>query len=152
MAQHSVGNIWSVYDSTDLFLITTNATLRADGALVMGRGIARQARDRFPGLASALGRELRSINGVGKCYGLLISPAWPQRKLGLFQVKYHWAEDADLGLIAYSAGALTAWCARHPEAQVALNYPGIGNGKLEKEEVASYVDLLPDQVTLWTYR
>lgn len=47
--------MWSAYDDADLFLITTNSTLKKNGALLMGRGIARQARDLFPGLDLALG-------------------------------------------------------------------------------------------------
>lgn len=29
------GNIWSIYDETDLFLFTSNSMLKANGALVM---------------------------------------------------------------------------------------------------------------------
>lgn len=46
--------MWTAYDDADLFLITTNSTLKKNGVLVMGRGIARQACDRCPGLDTAL--------------------------------------------------------------------------------------------------
>jgi len=38
------GDMWSVYDRADLFLVTTNSTLTKSGKLVMSAGIARQAR------------------------------------------------------------------------------------------------------------
>lgn len=47
MPQFRTGDMWSSYDEADLFLITTNATITTRGALVMGRGIARQANDAY---------------------------------------------------------------------------------------------------------
>ncbi|HRQ42375.1 MAG TPA: hypothetical protein PLD25_31040 [Chloroflexota bacterium] len=55
MPQFKTGDVWTAYVAADLFLITTNATITVQGALVMGRGIARQAKERFPGLDIALG-------------------------------------------------------------------------------------------------
>ncbi len=54
MPQFCRGDMWTAYDDADLFLITTNSTLKKNGVLVMGRGIARQACDRCPGLDTAL--------------------------------------------------------------------------------------------------
>lgn len=159
MPQQQQGDMWSVYYEADLFLITTNATLKQNGALVMGRGIARQARDRFPGLDLALGRHICRVcggpsvalrAGLGE-YGLLVSPRWPAAKMGAFQVKTHYGQTADLHLIARSVEALTAWCEAHPQARVHLNYPGIGNGRLRPADVWPLVARLPEMVTLWTY-
>jgi len=61
MPQFEIGDMWGAYATADLFLITTNATITARGTLVMGRGIARQAQDRFPGLAEALGQHILNI-------------------------------------------------------------------------------------------
>lgn len=52
------GDMWRAFDDADLFLITTNAVLKSNWALVMGRGIAKQARDRFPGIDLAIGRQI----------------------------------------------------------------------------------------------
>ncbi len=123
------GNMWSALDEVDLFLITTNATIKRNGTLVMGRGIARQARDRFPGLDAALGKQILSVYGHQGRYGLLVSPRWPKARLGAFQVKRHYSQPASLELIRHSVTALCAWCAAHPDALVALNFPGIGNGR-----------------------
>jgi hypothetical protein len=159
MPQQLQGDMWSAYQEADLFLITTNTTLKQNGALVMGRGIARQARDRFPGLDLALGRGIQSVcgssanalrSGLGE-YGLLVSPRWPAAKLGAFQVKYHYRQPADLDLIARSVAALIIWCDQQPQAAVHLNYPGIGNGSLHPDDVWPVVARLPETVTLWRY-
>ncbi len=42
------GDMWSVYDQADLFLVTTNGVVTRYGKLVMGAGIARQTKERFP--------------------------------------------------------------------------------------------------------
>ena len=157
MPQQRQGDMWSVYQEADLFLITTNATLKQNGALVMGRGIARQARDRFPGLDLALGGHIQSVcdgsanalkSGLS-AYGLLVSPRWPVAKLGAFQVKTHYRQTADLDLIAHSAESLAVWCEAHPQAAVHLNYPGIGNGRLNQVDVWPLIAQLPKQVTIW---
>ena len=151
MPQFCRGDMWSAYDDAALFLITTNSTLKKNGALVMGRGIARQAQERFPRLDLALGREIaRRCSSQGE-YGLLVSPRWPAAKLGAFQVKTHYARPASPSLIRQSAIALLAWCEEHPGAAVHLNYPGIGNGGLARAQVLPLLKPLPDNVHVWEY-
>lgn len=151
MPQFRLGNMWAAYAAADLLLITTNATITIRGALVMGWGIARQAKERFPGLDVALGRHIQALCGSQGIYGLLVSPRWPAAKLGAFQVKQHYSQAASLELIRRSTAALCAWCADQPDAQVALNFPGIGNGRLHRKDVLPIAMQLPDQVTIWEY-
>lgn len=104
--------MWSLYDTSDLFLTTTNSTVNVrSGALVMGAGHAKQTRDRFRGVDKALAHYVQqnAIDRVydktwkdvasfdtergGKVYRvfadyyLLVSENWPKKKLGAFQVK-----------------------------------------------------------------
>ena len=151
MPQFETGDMWTAYAAADLFLITTNATITTRGALVMGRGIARQAKERFPGLDVALGRRIQVRCGNQGIYGLLVSPRWPTAKLGAFQVKRHYSQPASLELIRRSTAALCAWCIKHPTATVAVNFPGIGNGRLHREAVLPIIVQLPAQVTIWEY-
>ena len=151
MPQFETGDMWSAYDQAGLFLITTNSTITRNGRLVMGRGIARQARDRFHGLAAALGQQIQQQCGSLGTYGLLISPRWPSAKLGAFQVKYHFGETADLVLIQQSAAALHQWAIAHPDVAVHLNTPGIGNGRLLRTAVLPLVASLPSNITIWEY-
>ncbi|HRQ42154.1 MAG TPA: hypothetical protein PLD25_29900 [Chloroflexota bacterium] len=143
--------MWSIYDEADLFLITANATTTTRGALVMGRGIARQAKERFPGLDATLGGHIQALCSNQGIYGLLVSPRWPAAKLGAFQVKRHYSQPAIMELIQRSTAALCAWCVEHPDAIVHLNYPGIGNGRLRRENVLPIIAQLPEQVTIWEY-
>ena len=117
----------------------------------MGRGIARQARDRFPGLDAALGKQILSTCGNQGQYGLLVSPRWPKARLGAFQVKRHYSQPASLELIRHSTTALCTWCVEHPNTLVHLNFPGIGNGRLRREDVLPIIAQLPDQVTIWEF-
>ena len=125
-------------DGADLALFTGNSTIRRDGGLVMGRGLARAVRDRFPGidreLARAIGR--RAEYGVAVADGFCIGRA----AVGAFQVKRFWGDAADLGLIAHSVKCQNALL--EPEAadyRVVLNYPGIGNGRLTLAQVAPLI-------------
>ena len=55
------GDLWKLTpeERPALKLITTNGQTRKDGACVMGRGCARQARDMLPGIDYKLGELLR---------------------------------------------------------------------------------------------
>jgi hypothetical protein len=145
------GDMWSAWDEADLFLITTNSTLRQSGHLVMGRGVARQARDRFPGLDLSLGDQIATGCGSGGVYGLLVSPRWPRAKLGAFQVKRHWAHPAELGLIWLSVNSLIRWDMGYPGHTIHLNFPGIGNGGLSADEVMPLIEALPNNVYVWRF-
>lgn len=139
--------MWDVYPTCDLFLITTNSFLKMNGALVMGAGIAKEARDKFPGLDLALGKQIKHLSK----YGVLISPKFPEAKLGAFQVKYNYKDNASLELIKYSTQILIAVIdgMNLYDCDINLNYPGIGNGHLLKKDVKKIVDKLPNNVKLW---
>ena len=143
---YEVGDIWSAWEISDLFLITTNGSFSANGKLVMGRGIACQARDRFPGLDAALVKALRV---PARRYGLLVSHHGPEAKLGLFQTKLCYWEDADLELIRLSTEMLQAWLKEHPDQRVDLNFPGIGYGRLSPDVVKPIIEALPPNVYIW---
>jgi len=141
-----LGDMWSVWEESDLFLVTTNGSLKRDGALVMGRGIAREALDRFPGLDLVLGK---AIGRSGREYGLLVSPRWPAAKLGAFQVKLRYWDDATPELIRLSTEMLLEWLEEHPDARVDLNFPGIGYGRLSPDVVRPIIEVLPPNVYIW---
>ena len=150
------GNMWDIYELAGLFLVTTNGYVTQKGEIVMGRGAALQAKNRWPGLPKAFAyaayKECDGQKSDG-CYEyhLLVSPHWPERKIGAFQVKHSWSEDADLDLIAESVRALVEWCRDHPSKTVHLNYPGIGNGKRNINDIAPLLAKLPPEVHIWRY-
>lgn len=128
-------------------LVTTNATVRRDGALVMGRGAAKTLATRFPVLPYTFGSRILAYQH--KPYGVILDDA---TRTGIFQVKYHWANDANLTLILKSVDTLTKIAASTPDETYYLNYPGIGNGRLAKSEVEPLLADLPSNVHIWTFR
>ena len=144
------GNMWDVYHKTDVFMITTNPIMRQDGAVVMGRGIALEAKTRFPQLPYDFGKRLKELHPeidqqfVG-CIG-----NYEGTDIYWFQVKHHWKEQADLGVIASSCFYLKHgfdW----QNKRIDLNFPGIGNGKLPRESVLYLLENLPDNIHIWEY-
>lgn len=134
-----VGNIWQ-YPAHKI-VITTNGTVKSNGELVMGRGLALQAKTKFPNLAYDLGQAV-TLNGnhvqrIPK-YLSLIS----------FPVKHNWYEKADLKLIERSCFEL-----KHiidSDLIYVMPRPGCGNGKLSWNEVKDLVAILPDNVHIIT--
>ena len=152
MPTYEKGDMWSVLATTDLFAITTNSCIKRNGALVMGRGIAKVVRDRWPGIDIAAGNMItNTVGSMGK-YGLLVSPGWPDKKLGLFQVKFMYSDQADCDLIDFSVTKLLEWQNAHPGKRVDLNFPGIGNGGLSIDVVKPIVDALPKNIHIWTFK
>jgi uncharacterized phage-like protein YoqJ len=92
-------------------------------------------------------------------YGVLVHPRFRQAgkekstpvyyKIGAFQTKVHWQDDADLHLIAHSVKMLKAAAERTPELRIDMNFPGIGNGKLTFDDVAPLLVGLPGNVHIW---
>jgi hypothetical protein len=148
------GNMWNAYKDADLFLITTNSFVKKDGRLVMGAGIAKQARDRYTDLDLSMGQYVEDNGGHLGRYGLIVSNFWPLSRMGLFQVKYHWRDSADISLVEFSTNKLLQWIKKHDKENVMrihLNYPAIGNGGLTEEKVFPIISELPDNVTVWKY-
>ncbi|MBI5485289.1 MAG: ADP-ribose-binding protein [Deltaproteobacteria bacterium] len=54
----TLGDIWAYADRGVPVVITSNGSLTRDGRAVFGRGVAREAALRHPGLALKLGRRL----------------------------------------------------------------------------------------------
>lgn len=154
------GDMWSIFGVTDWFLITTNPCVRKDGRAVMGRGIAKQAADMFPGLAEKFGSILPNldpwehpvftIKTVGYHFGLGVMDC----KIGCFMVKDHWKNQARLDIIQNSCIRLTEILDTITRVygepiRVDLNFPGIGNGGLSRDDVLPIIEQLPDNVHIW---
>jgi hypothetical protein len=158
------GDMWSVFGKTDLFVITTNPIIRKDGAVVMGRGIAKQAADRFPELPYDFGKKLIRDTHE-QAYVDVLAPTntgvigrYDNQIILYFMVKKHWREPAELDIIERSVRELRS--ALHfrgipggvpTSLRVDLNFPGIGNGKLKREDVLPLLEVLPDIVHVWEY-
>ncbi len=142
------GNMWDT--PAHMYIITGNSTVRRDGSLVMGRGAAKEASIRFPGCNRRFGKMIIGHKGP-EDYGFLWTDyAYANVKLGLFQVKYYWGHDADLELIAFSEEKLRTQILTHwRKLNISMNFPGIGNGRLDRALVLPIIERLPDNVTIW---
>lgn len=144
MPTYHTGNMWTAFNQVHHFTVTTNAFIKNNGALVMGAGIAKQVRDQFPGVDLELGSLIRSW---GPEYGFRKGTG----PLAVFQVKHHFKDHADLELITLSANMMAADALENPTKIYALNYPGIGNGKLQMAQVKPIIEQLPVNVHIWTF-
>lgn len=145
-------DLWSVPAESPgrtLRLITTNGAIRKDGAAIMGRGCAREARDTCPGVDQKLGRLLREHGN--RPMRLMRLPDGGD--LGSFPVKHTWREEADLDLIETSARMLADLVDKFGYRVAYLPRPGCGNGGLSWPVVRARIEpLLDDRFTIVTFR
>ena len=125
------GDIWDYYDKGNWIVITTNGDVRKDGACVMGRGIALQAKLRFPELPYRLGKLLKE-------FGNSINYLWPYRIIA-FPVKSHWRGKANLRLIERSCEDLL-FSRKDYKGSIYMVRPGCGNGGLDWDGVKSILE------------
>lgn len=124
--QEISGNIWEL--NCRYRVITTNGVISSTGKAIMGKGIALQARDRYPYVDVILGK---LINAHGNHVYFL------NDNLISFPTKHHWREKSDIELIKRSAIELVAllkpklgW-----DDKVSLPPVGCGNGRLIWKDV-----------------
>lgn len=133
------GDLWD-FLPTHLIVIPTNTVG------VMGRGLAAQARDRFPGLETAYRAYCQKHKSGHKMvrseYPVCLA-AFPQ--LILFPVKRHWGSKADLDLIRTNLCRVQSKFALEPGAPaVALPELGCGFGELTWKQVRPLFEILQD--------
>lgn len=138
------GNLWE--QEADYYIITTNGALKSNKTAVMGRGVALQAKERFPSIDRDLGKSiLRKGNTVQ-----VIHTTSGGRKIVSLPVKHHWREKADTKLIWSSLVQLRNMAGYFSESTFVLPPPGTGNGRLPMREVLELLETveLPDNVML----
>ena len=147
MILHKGKNIWDEWDRTQelVMVISTNSYVRKDGELVMGRGIAKEAKNRFPVLPGAAGRYIIETCGHMGEYNFILSNI----RIGMLQVKYHFKDKADLHLIERGLIAMEERLAKVP--RIIMNFPGIGYGGLEYPACLKLVEQLPDKYEVYQF-
>ncbi len=148
-------------------VITTNGFVKKNGDAVMGRGCAREAALRWPGLESELGALIREQgNHVFDIKRMSLSVAAPDEipempkalaaawstTLVTFPVKDVWQEPAKIDLIARSAEELVEMTGQHGWDKVVMPRPGCGNGQLRWDTVRWLLDpILDDRFVVVTF-
>lgn len=133
------GDIWEEAEK-GIIVITTNGAVTRDGRAPLGRGLARQAGERFPWLSARLGELIRlygnHVHDLGE--GLVSLPG-----------EHSPFENPDLRLIRRSLGELVLLAADRGWPQVFLPRPGCGGGGLAWSEVRPLLEeLLDDRFTV----
>ncbi len=129
------GDIWDFHEKGCWIVITTNGNVKANGEAVMGKGIALQAKTRFPALPLDLGRR---IKGCAMSYGEWSEgnnlKVFHQYRIITFPTKHNWWEKADLVLIEESCRQLQAACHGNQDTKYLVR-PGCGIGGLDWKDV-----------------
>lgn len=144
-------DIWDLYDAGEVVCITTNGYVKPNGEAVMGRGVARQAVDRFPDLPMTLG----ALLGIhGNCVLELLQdklvsfPVKPREGIAkVHNVVRHmrhrfricdrvpgWAMVAEWSIIGRSLDQLARLRELRGWEKVYLPRPGCGAGELDWEK------------------
>jgi len=118
-------DIWQVYNRGEFIVITTNGFVKKNGEAVMGAGIALQAKNRFPGIAFAIGQGIAYWGNVP-----LVNVKY---RIFTLPTKKTWTENADLKLIEDGLEILTRMVTELQLEKIYLPKPGCGNGKLNWE-------------------
>jgi len=142
--REQVGDIWEVACAARC--ITTNGELMSDKlTAVMGRGVALQAKQRYPWIPAQLGNLLKAHGNHVYDLG-----EWEGVRLIAFPTKYYWRESSDVRLIRQSCKELrslifpeTGLLDGMPRPRdfpkltgvVAMTRPGCGNGNLSWEQI-----------------
>lgn len=129
------GNIWT-YTPYDYRVITTNGFVKKDGQCVMGRGVALEAKQKYPTLPFQLGQLIKDKGNQVHVF--------PDIKLITFPTKHSWWEKSDIELIRQSA--LQIQSLKIPLIEEIILCPkfGCGNGKLEWKDVNEVVSKILD--------
>lgn len=136
------------WEIPDVYLFTGNSCITKNKKLVMGRGAALACRDLFEGCDKQFAAKIQaSKNNPNYCVEFI--ELAPRKLLGVFQVKYNFADKADINLIKTSTGILARIATQKPDLKFHMNFPGIGYGGLQYNLVLPIVDKLPNNVILY---
>jgi O-acetyl-ADP-ribose deacetylase (regulator of RNase III) len=126
---------WKLHGEGQYLCILTNGTVKEGNRLVMGKGIALEAKEKFFNLPNELGKLVK--NQGNRVYNMF------DYRIISFPVKHAWWCEADIKLIEKSAKELKVLLSlfkKKGEAyKVVLPRPGCGLGRLSWEEVKKVI-------------
>ena len=156
------GNLWDWYDAGAWVVVPCNVGWKRNGENVMGRGVAKQAKDRFAlkgiNLPLAVGTVFREAVRAGLPLTVFCAPEWrviyfPTKPLNYVQPHLSWRNNATLGMIEASAWGLASYPTKillDTTTPIALPLVGTGCGGLREEDVLPILrkHLVSDQFVL----
>ncbi len=144
------GNLWN--SKADIKIFTSNAVVKTDGTLVMGRGAALEAREKYKDLDKRLGTYVKQFGPTtdDRKYGVVFDEI---TAIGAFQVKYHYQDKVRFDLIINSTQALKSIAESCPQVSYAMNFPGTGWGNLQNQrhQILKIIETLPNNVEVYEF-
>ena len=129
------GNLWDFHKKGFWIVIPTNGFVKTNCEAVMGRGLALQAKQKFPEISSELGISLKECgNKIAIFY---------KYYLLTFPVKHNWWEKADILLIEKSTKVLKNLLDEEDcriKTPIYLPRVGCGNGMLNWKDVKQILE------------
>ena len=134
----------------DCICFTSNGILNKWGELVMGKGVAKAFKERWPGIPRLMGMQIKAHGNI--CQPIQDQPDERWRfEIVAFPTKHHWHDPSDLELIKQSAMQLVQLADEKGWKRVYLPFPGIGCGGLDKDDVrAVLAPILDDRFIVTT--
>ena len=133
-------DIWET--ELDAICVTTNGIVTKNG-LVMGKGIAHEASERFPGIARFFGNHVQHRGNVPHLYRNY--PLIKESYIISLPTKHHWRDPADIILIEMSIKLLVKIADDHLHLKrIGMTRPGCGYGGLDWNEVKAVIEPLLD--------
>lgn len=121
----------------DAVVVTTNGIVKKDGLAVMGAGIARSARDTFPGIDKQLGYNLTVWGNHAYHMGTYPYRQANGKEINLriltMPTKHDWKDKSDIELIKKSCEELMMIAHMLHLNNIYLPAPGCSNGQLDWE-------------------
>lgn len=146
------GDIWRQFrQENQMVLVTTNNVIGANG-LVMGKGIAKEAKDRLPTLPYHVAAYFNfnpHLWNNGDYYLYLDYTL----QIGCVQTKRHWKNPSPIDLIERSIEELNKEARLITNQHITYNLPkpGCGLGGLDWEsQVKPLCETLPNNVIIWS--
>lgn len=125
------GDIFKVPDA-DAICFTSNGMVKANGELVMGAGIAKQFKDKFPNVAKWFGHQVK-FGGNRPHHTGRMRVGRALMEIVSFPTKHDWRDQSDLKLIEESAKFLVIIANSMKWDKIYLPRPGCGLGGLDWE-------------------
>lgn len=128
-----IGNIWDYHREGEWIGITTNGVIAPETGLVMGRGLALQAKKRYPSLPHILAELVKDYGN--KPFAL------SAYRICSFPTKDHWQDPSPPALIARSARwIMKDYINGKVIDRLYLPKPGCANGGLEWSVVKAILE------------
>ena len=133
------GNIWDYYDKGHWICITTNCSINSKGENVMGRGIALQAKQRFPELPKLIGHDIVGCDGI-------FPVLYFHHRIITYPTKHLWSDKtSSINLIKDGAIIIFEFLRYYPEIdKIFVPRPGCGAGKLLWKDVKQVIEPIFD--------